>query len=588
MKYLITHNTKIISLGEAEGWGVNKVVPFNDIDIDRNLYLPSSTNEPIIYFIPTILDYNNPLNYDGANLALRILMYYVKYSKTNVDFVLMGNESERDFMLTFENPNIMKIPGFHYIRFNKYIVRKYKCPQREMLTPEDYLPYFEMLNLKLPSSFKSTHSLTNEWCLYKWNSFMGFEPNAELLKGLYFDYLISVERINRVKNKKISDHLKQRIKDLPSGLRLLVIDDNSSWHDFFKKIFSVCPTVDIHYLGSDFKKLNYEEVEAKIRQEVKSFQPDIIILDFRLMEDKDAEVKDNMKDISGYKVLSKVLKGDYKTPCDSFGRQVLIFTATSRIENILLLKEGNADGFILKEKPENYNGKEITKDLISKMISTLEVAFDRAKFLIPLNEKLNLLTKYIDCLPINIGSDLMSTILNTAKFVRQLTQNNNLEEEILKLAFLNIFNIFEGIKRDSNYVDYTNDFTLIVKGNNILTVSGKSKCGMSSSSLDDYNYKPIATLSSSHEKHCKDRSLNFAMCALILFRLGYDKVDDTDWNIIRLIRNAIAHGDNDKLNNIGITLDLKSLKDYILKMLDLINSIIDPSNIKEVIPQLKI
>ena len=153
---------------------------------------------------------------------------------------------------------------------------------------------------------------------------------------------------------------------------------------------------------------------------------------------------------------------------------------------------------------------------------------------------------------------------------------------------MNIFNIFEEIKRDSNYVDYPNDFTLIVKGNNNQVVSGKSKCGMSSRSLDDWNYKPIATLSSSHEKHCKDRSLNFAMCALILFRLGYKEVDDTDWNTIRLIRNAIAHGDTDKLNNKGITLDLLLLQDFTLKMLDLINTIIDPCNIKEVIPQLKI
>ena len=210
MKYLITHKTEIVNQGEAEGWGINKVVPFDNLERDlSNLPL---IDEPIIYFIPTILDYNNPLNYDGTNLALRILMYYVRYRRTNVDLVLMGNESEKDFMLMFEYPNIMKIPGIHYTRFNKSIVRNYKCPQREILSSEDYLPYFEKLNLKLPSSFNSTHSLTNEWCLYKWNSFMGFDSNAELLEGLYFDYLITVERINRVKNKTVSEHLKERIK----------------------------------------------------------------------------------------------------------------------------------------------------------------------------------------------------------------------------------------------------------------------------------------------------------------------------------------------------------------------------------------
>ncbi len=443
MKYLITHNTEIVNQGGAEEWGVNKVVPFDNLD--RDLSLLPLINEPIIYFIPTILDYNNPLNYDGANLALRILMYYVRCRRMNVDFVLMGSESERDFMLTFEYPNIMKIPGIHYARFNKSIVRDYECPRKEILSSEDYLPYFEKLNLKLPSSFKSTHSLTNEWCLYKWNSFMGFGTRAELHEGLYFDYIITIERLNSVKNKTVSEHLKQRIKNLPTRMRLLVIDDNSGWHDFFERMFSDHPVVDVHCLGSDFKKLKYDEVEAQIQQEVKSFQPDVIILDFRLMEDKDAEVKDNMKDISGYKVLSNVLKGDYKTPCDSFGRQVLIFTATSRIENILLLKEGNADGFILKEKPENYNGKEITKDLISKMISTLKEAVDRAKFLIPLNEKLDNLIKLVEATN-NTTTEIGVAIKLTSQSVRQLMQNNNLNKDILKIEFLNLFSILESLK----------------------------------------------------------------------------------------------------------------------------------------------
>lgn len=131
MKYLITHNTEIVNQEDAEGWGVNEVMPFDNLK--RDLSSLPLTDEPTIYFIPTILDSNNPLNYDGANLALRILMYYVRSKRTNVDFVLMGNETERDFLLTFEYPNIMKIPGIHYTRFNKSVVRVYECSQRKCL-----------------------------------------------------------------------------------------------------------------------------------------------------------------------------------------------------------------------------------------------------------------------------------------------------------------------------------------------------------------------------------------------------------------------------------------------------------------------
>lgn len=582
MKYLITYNTDLIRQEYAKNWGVEAVLTSDELSINVS-QLPN-INDSLVFFVPTVCDYRNSLIYDGANLALRILLHYIRIGKTDVDIVLMGNESETDFLLQYDYPNILKIPGFYYTRFNKKNIANFTIPNRKQIKRDEYRNYLDNLGLKMPSSFKSTHSLTNEWCLYKWNSFMGFKEDVSALEHhLYFDYLITLERLNRVTNKTVSEHLKERIKNLPNGLRLLVIDDNSGWHEFFEKMFSDRSVVDVHCLGTDFKKIKYEDVESQIRQEVKSFQPDIIILDFRLMEDKDAEIKDNMKHISGYQVLSKVLKGDYKTPCDSFGRQVLIFTATSRIENILLLKEGNADGFILKEKPENYNGKEITKDLISKMISTFEMAVDRAKFLIPLNDKLDNLLKLVDA-----TTEFGVAITSIVQSVRQFTQNNKLYLDILKLVYLNIFNIFEEIKRNSDFVDYTNDFTLRVKGNSCLTVSGKSKCGMVSKSEDDWNYKHGFTLSSRHEKFCKEKNLSFAICALILFRLGYEEVGETDWNIIRLIRNTIAHGDTQKLEDKGLTLSADLLQDYILKMLDLINIIINPNNIKEEIPQLKV
>ena len=444
MKYLITYNTDLIRQEYAKNWGVEAVLTSDDLRINVS-QLPN-INDSLVFFVPTVCDYRNSLIYDGANLALRILLHYIRIGKTDVDIVLMGNESETDFLLQYDYPNILKIPGFYYTRFNKKNIANFTIPNRKQIKRDEYRNYLDNLGLKMPSSFKSTHSLTNEWCLYKWNSFMGFKEDVSALEHhLYFDYLITLERLNRVTNKTVSEHLKERIKNLPNGLRLLVIDDNSGWHEFFEKMFSDRSVVDVHCLGTDFKKIKYEDVESQIRQEVKSFQPDIIILDFRLMEDKDAEIKDNMKHISGYQVLSKVLKGDYKTPCDSFGRQVLIFTATSRIENILLLKEGNADGFILKEKPENYNGKEITKDLISKMISTFEMAVDRAKFLIPLNEKLDNLIKLVEATN-NTKTEIGIAIKLTSQLVRQLTQNNNLNKDILKIEFLNVFSILESIK----------------------------------------------------------------------------------------------------------------------------------------------
>ncbi|MCH5221276.1 MAG: hypothetical protein J1F05_02970 [Muribaculaceae bacterium] len=580
MRYLITYSTDLIRQEHADEWRVDAVLMSDSLKNDLS-QLPKDEGD-IVFFIPTILDIYNSLSYQGANLALRILMYYLREGNFKVDIVLMGNENETNFLLNYDYPNILKIPGIYYVRFNKHIVANFTLSSRTKINPKEYKNYLDLIGLKMPSSFNSTHSLTNEWCLYKWNSFMGFEGGTSSLNGLlYFEYLITIEKLNKNNDKKLTEGLKEKITNLPEGTRILIIDDNEGWHRFFYNFFREAHSVAVRYIGKDFYKLQYEDIEKSIRDEVDKFNPQIIILDFRLMEDKDTDMGRDMKNVSGYRILSKVLKGNYRDPQSSFGRQVLIFTATSRIENILMLKAGNADGFILKEKPENYNGKEITKDVISHMVTDIQKGLERANFLIPLNDKLENLINLV--VP---ATDLAVYIISVSQAIRQLTQNNKLDIDILKLLYLNIFNIFEELKRDSNFVDYTNQFTLVVKGRNILTISGKSKCAMYSKSDDDWNYKRGYTPSSRHEKFCKDQSLNFAICALVLFRLGYEEVDDTDWNIIRLIRNTIAHGNSVKLNEKGLTLSVELLQDYIIKMLNLLILLIDPRNINEITPQL--
>lgn len=444
MKCLITYDTRLISQDNAKEWGVETVLTSDELSIDIS-QLPKE-NESLVFYVPTVCDYRNSLLYDGANLALRILLYYLRIEKTDVDIVLMGNESETDFLLQYDYPNILKIPGFHYTRFNIKNIANFNLRHREKIKLEEYKSYLVNLGLNMPSSFKSTHSLTNEWCIYKWNSFMGFKEDVSALEHhLYFDYLITIEKLNKVKDKKLTDCLKERIKKISDGTRILLIEDKEGWHKFFNELFKDSMQVEVHCIGLDFNKLQLFDIEKKIKDEVDKFNPHVIILDFRLMEDRDAEINDDMKQISGYQVLSKVLKGTYEAPLDSFGRQVLIFTATSRIENIFLLNKGNADGFILKESPENYHGKDITKRVISDMVSKLMTAIERANFLIPLNENLDNLIKLVEATN-NTKTEIGIAIKLTSQSVRQLTQNNILNKDILKIEFLNVFSILESIK----------------------------------------------------------------------------------------------------------------------------------------------
>lgn len=442
MKYLISFDTNIVRQEFAHIWGVEKVLPLAG-NLKSDLSVFQDDTESVIIFVPTVFDYRNSLSYQGANLALRILMRFIRVGRTDIDIVLMGNESEANFLLHYDCPNILKIPGFHYVRFNQKIVASFELPERVIINCNDYKPYLDNLGLKIPTSLKSTHSLTNEWCLFKWNSFMGFDEDVSVFENhLYFDYLITIEKLNQIKNKQATEPLKEKIKNITPA-KILLIDDKKGWHCFFKKMLQTTG-VDLYCIGETFNKLEFSDIEKVIIDKINNIKPDIIILDFRLMEDKDAEVT-NVKDVSGYKVLTKILKGKYNAPLSSFGRQVLIFTATSRIENILMLRDGNADGFILKEKPESYNGKEITKDVIKKMISTLETSVSRANFLIPLNNQLDILSEII-IKTNNQDADIGTVINMTARSIRQLTQNNKLNKDVLKLAFLNLYCVLELLK----------------------------------------------------------------------------------------------------------------------------------------------
>lgn len=569
-----------------DAWGVDCIYVW-DTDIKDSLdALPAYVPE-LTFFVPVVLDRNNALLYDGALMALRILLRYICNYRKGINIVLLGTETLESFLSHFAYPNIIKIPGVYYCLNNQKIVSSTILPPNKISERRQYSPYLSQLGIKLPSSFKSTHSLTNDWCLYKWYSFMGFSDASDSVNwnSLYFDYLKAIEKIKDVKYRKLENNKDlqreiQTLREMPS--RILLIDDNARWHQFFKEFFAGSK-VEFDSIGENYKKLDINAIESEISERIEAFNPDCILLDFRLIEDRDADCR--FEDISGTHILS-MLKGTFDNPGKSYGRQVLIFSATSRIENILRLKTLNADGFILKEKASFYSGKDDTKVIISDMVKTLSGGIVRARFLKGLNAKFDKISTL--CNPYNYPADFVETIKHTADSVRLTSQNNELNESVLQLIYLDIFKIFESIKNISGIILYTDDYSLSVNARTLLQVCSYGKSAIFQKSNDDWNCIYKFSLSSSHHKYCKDKNLNFAICAIILFRLGYTQIDDTCWNDVRIIRNTIAHGDFGQLAKRNLTRNADSLKPYILKMLDLIDMILDPTKIQEVKPILSL
>lgn len=571
---------------DRKAWGVDSIKVWGS-DISDSLDALPAYEPELTFFVPTVLERDNALLYDGVLLALRILFRYICNYRKGINIVLLGTESLESFLCHFIYPNTIKIPGVYYCLNNQKIVSSTILPFNKIFERYQYGPYLSQVGIKLPSSFKSTHSLTNDWCLYKWNSFMGFSDAFDdiNLNSLYFDYLKALEKIRDVKYRKLENNKElkneiQTLREMPS--RILLIDDNARWHKFFREFFSKS-NVEFDSIGENYKKLDIEVIKYEIAERIDTFNPDVILLDFRLIEDRDANCR--FDDTSGTQILS-MLKGTFDKPGKSYGRQVLIFSATSRIENILRLKALNADGFILKEKASFYSGKDDTKVIISDMVRTLSESIVRAEFLKQLNAKFDKISLLCD--NYNYPKEFVETIKNTTNVVRLTSQNNKLSESVLQLIYLDIFKIFESIKNTSGIILYPNDYSLSVKAKTLLQICSHGKSAISQKSSDDWNCIHKFSLSSSHHKYCKDQNLNFAICAIILFRLGYAQIDDTYWNDIRTFRNAIAHGDNGQLAKRNLILNVDLLKSYILIMLDLIDEILDITKINEVTPTLSL
>ena len=105
-------------------------------------------------------------------------------------------------------------------------------------------------------------------------------------------------------------------------------------------------------------------------------------------------------------------------------------------------------------------------------------------------------------------------------------------------------------------------------------------------SSDDKNFARMYNLRGDYKKYCQNGGdMNFAISSLLLFRLGYEQVANTEWTPIRKLRNAIVHNENSQIERLNITRDVETIQTYILKMMQLIHALLDKKQIKEVVLQ---
>jgi len=399
-------------------------------------------------FLPFSLSEENYIEFLGIQFAYHIRLT-PSFNNIHTPIVFFGNETPEIINKITSQGVILFTPGIFckqistVLNFEEQLnLIKSKKPR---ITEGEYKTFLERIQVTPPANYSTHHSISNEWSILRWAKTLSLDDDADIRKieskigsSLYYKYLNAKYPILEA-NKILDSELQIKNKG-----RVLYLDDEAEkgWSELFSELlYSKCDLKDFDgEFGYDFKGKEKQEIIDLCFEKVIAFKPDVVILDLRLHDDDFGSI--NPKEISGYQILKKI-KHHNK------GIQVIIFSATNKIWNLLELQKEGADGFILKESPELSVDPEFTKQSIVNICKTVDLCLEKCF----LKEIYNELTPLLECVKTNNNVkpknyclkiqqgklELYKELLESAEFLLYSNPHN------LKYTFLQLILIIEDI-----------------------------------------------------------------------------------------------------------------------------------------------
>ena len=496
---------------------------------------------PDILVIPVVL--GSPLSYYGVRLAMHWRVDESADNLNKIPLILLGDEDEASFFRHCGYSSFLKTPQVYYTQFNEYNLKELIESGSVKNSNFDINSTLEHYNVKPPASYKSYHSVTNEWCILRWADALKIEDEkiSSIRKtigtSLYYKLLRFKYPISNI------DDVKQ--KTLHNKGKIMLIDDEieKGWKSIFSKI---CHNQDFIPIGDNFKGIETsEEIVNFTMDKVKSEFPDVVILDLRL---SDNDFSDNLSptDLTGYKILEKIKEFNK-------GIQVIVISATSKIWNLLELQKIGADGFIMKESPDLSQDKEFTKTSINQIYSQIDDCIGK-KYLKEIFSKLNPIyenySKRIFSMQLCDEQNFLIKVATSLDIAFDLLRKGNENKKYLNLAYITYYQIIEDFASRKDYFEKAFDGQCYV-------IDGKNKIKVVDSSTSKFiwrlkhengnpNYFKI------QDFPC-DRDIgSFAKVSFILaFKFKKDDAFLLKWAILNHIRNTKAgHGGGNRFVNV--------------------------------------
>ncbi len=229
---------------------------------------------------------------------------------------------------------------------------------KEFLRDFDYDKFLEDFKVELPET-TTRHQIANEWGAFKLAYQAGFDISYEMPQTLFFKYLKAKYGAQNKQPKQ--NRIFQR------KIKVLLIDDNADkgWKEALEKLLPA----DVKTIKNKLQILAKDD--KKLAVTIDDF--DLIFLDLYFPDYEDAERKNigNAK-----KILKKLKEKNAAIP-------VIVFTASNKVWNLQKLEELGADGYFVKESPENASVSNFSEQNFKLFNEIVKSGYEKGKLLRP-------------------------------------------------------------------------------------------------------------------------------------------------------------------------------------------------------------
>jgi len=240
------------------------------------------------------------------------------------------------------------------------------------LTNSDYKSAFlDKIQIR-PDATIGRHSMANQWgadVLFRLvckDMRQETEEIVQAKKKLYYKYVyLQTVGIDAALGVAESEG-HRNIMVNASGKKVLLIDDEADrgWSEVLRRWLYGWNAFDVENRSI----ANYDGIRDDIRQKIETDYYDLYILDLRLLGNEEDDIY-SADEFSGMKVLKKIKSINR-------GNQVIIMTASNKAWNMKALIDAGADGYYIKESPEQQLSKSFSETNFSSFKDNVQKALN--------------------------------------------------------------------------------------------------------------------------------------------------------------------------------------------------------------------